>query len=79
MLKRFAVPTSLVMFVALPGPFGPESAEDGARLTLTILHNNDASSMLLNACNGLADFGGGARFKTLVDIERPKASAGPPT
>jgi len=79
MLKRFAVPTSLVMFVALAGPFGPASADDGARLTVAILHNNDASSMLLNACNGLADFGGGARFKTLVDIERPKASVGPTT
>ncbi len=34
--------------------------------TLTILHNNDGESQLLNA-PGQPDFGGAARFKTLVD------------
>ena len=34
---------------------------------LTVLHNNDAESQLINAGSGLEDFGGVARFKTLVD------------
>jgi 5'-nucleotidase len=34
---------------------------------LTILHNNDGESQVVNAGSGLEDFGGAARFKTLVD------------
>jgi 5'-nucleotidase len=34
---------------------------------LTILHNNDGESQLINRGSGLEDFGGVARFKTLVD------------
>ena len=37
---------------------------------LTILHNNDGESQLLNAGSGLEAFGGIARFKTLVDSLR---------
>lgn len=37
---------------------------------LTILHNNDGESQLINAGSGLEDFGGVARFKTLVDSLR---------
>jgi 2',3'-cyclic-nucleotide 2'-phosphodiesterase (5'-nucleotidase family) len=36
-------------------------------LWLTILHNNDGESDLVNLGTGLEDFGGAARFKTLVD------------
>ncbi len=41
-------------------------------LTLTVLHNNDAESQLINA-PGQPDFGGAARFKTLVDQLRDAA------
>jgi len=34
---------------------------------LVVLHNNDAESQLINAGSGLEDFGGVARFKSLVD------------
>lgn len=42
--------------------------------TLTILHNNDGESRLINAGDGpLADFGGVARFATVVDNLRAQA------
>ncbi len=47
----------------------------GAEFTLTILHNNDGESQLINAGSGLEDFGGVARFKTLVDGLRADAAA----
>jgi 5'-nucleotidase len=47
----------------------------GADFSLTILHNNDGESQLINAGSGLEDFGGVARFKTLVDGLRADATA----
>ncbi len=45
---------------------------------LTILHNNDGESQLINAGAGaLADFGGVARFKTLVDQLKAAAATYP--
>lgn len=38
--------------------------------TLTLLHNNDGESQIVNLGSGLEDFGGVARFKALVDRER---------
>lgn len=44
---------------------------------LTILHNNDGESQLLNAGSGLENFGGSARFVTLVNqIRNDRLSAG---
>ena len=43
---------------------------------LTILHNNDGESQLINAGSGLEDFGGVARFKTVVDNLRAEATMG---
>lgn len=43
---------------------------------LTILHNNDGESQIINAGSGLEDFGGVARFKTLVDNLRAEATSG---
>ncbi len=43
--------------------------------TLTILHNNDGESQLINAGSGLQEFGGVARFKTLVDTLRSQGEA----
>jgi 5'-nucleotidase len=45
---------------------------------LTILHNNDGESQLINLGAGLEDFGGVARFKTLVDDLKWDATHGPP-
>lgn len=45
--------------------------------TLTILHNNDGESQLISA-PGNPDFGGVARFATLVDILRHQATTGKP-
>jgi 5'-nucleotidase len=44
---------------------------------LTILHNNDGESQVINAGSGLEDFGGAARFKTLVDQLKWEAIHGP--
>ena len=62
----------LILFVA----FMSMATSLHAQLELTILHNNDAESQLINAGSGaLADFGGVARFKTLVDTLRARADA----
>ncbi len=42
---------------------------------LAILHNNDGESQLVNAGEGLEDFGGVARFKTMVDLKRSSNQA----
>jgi 5'-nucleotidase len=47
-----------------------------ASFMLTILHNNDGESQLINA-PGQPNFGGIARFKTLVDDLKAAALAGP--
>ena len=44
--------------------------------TLTVLHNNDGESQLIDAGSGLEDFGGVARFATLVDELRAEALEG---
>jgi 5'-nucleotidase/UDP-sugar diphosphatase len=44
---------------------------------LTILHNNDGESQVINAGSGLEDFGGAARFKAVVDKLRWEATHGP--
>ena len=47
------------------------------KFTLTLLHNNDGESQLINA-PAQPDFGGVARFKTLVDKLRSEALTVPP-
>jgi 5'-nucleotidase len=44
---------------------------------LTILHNNDGESQLINAGSDLPDFGGAARFATLVQNLRAGARTAP--
>lgn len=58
-----------------PGDAGP-SGPAHSRLVLTVLHNNDGESQLLNAGAGLESFGGIARFKTVVDQLRAQARTG---
>jgi len=45
-----------------------------AQYQLTILHNNDGESQLIDLGTGLEDFGGVARFKTLADQQKTEAS-----
>lgn len=44
-------------------------------ITVTILHNNDGESQLINAGQGIEDFGGIARFATLVNNLRAIAES----
>lgn len=62
-IRFFSAP--LLFSVMLLG--APASA---GSFKLTILHNNDGESQLINAGSGLQEFGGVARFKTLVDTLR---------
>jgi 5'-nucleotidase len=71
---------ALAMLVAVPlAGAGPVAAHPGGTpaFTLTILHNNDGESKLVNA-PGNPDFGGVARFETLVDRLRWRATHGAP-
>jgi 2',3'-cyclic-nucleotide 2'-phosphodiesterase (5'-nucleotidase family) len=54
------------------------SREPRVHVWLTLLHNNDGESRLLNAGEGKEDFGGVAYFKTLVDDLKWEATMGPP-
>ena len=65
----FALAMIAVMLVAAATPASSSMHE----WTLTILHNNDAESQLIDAGSGLEDFGGAARFKTVVAAEEEKA------
>ncbi len=65
-------------------PSDPAAQADAKRgeasYWLTLLHNNDGESELLESSQGSADFGGVARFATLVDKLRDEAdAAGSPT
>ena len=48
-----------------------------SNLVVTIFHNNDGESQLINAGAGIEDFGGIARFATLLGDLRAEADAGP--
>lgn len=45
-------------------------------VVLAVFHNNDGESQLVNAGEGLEDFGGLAKFATLLDNLRAEADAG---
>jgi 2',3'-cyclic-nucleotide 2'-phosphodiesterase (5'-nucleotidase family) len=54
---------------------GSVSAEEHEDVfTLTVLHNNDGESQLVNAGSGIEDFGGVARFATQVRANRQDAA-----
>lgn len=64
----------LQLFIGLPICNGVEAQEESkVRFWLTVLHNNDGESQLINAGAGLEDFGGIARFTTLVKKLRKEA------
>ena len=67
-----------LLFTLTAGPAAAGTKPAG-EFWLTILHNNDGESQLLNAGAGLEDFGGVARFKTLVDDLKSEATTGKPS
>jgi 5'-nucleotidase len=56
---------------------GPPDKPPKVDVWLTVLHNNDGESQLIDLGSGLEDFGGAARFKTLVDDLKWEATHGP--
>jgi 5'-nucleotidase len=55
----------------------PSAQDDKVHFWLTLLHNNDGESQLIDAGTGLEDFGGVARFATLVDDLKQEAKSRP--
>ncbi|MEE4299392.1 MAG: metallophosphoesterase, partial [Pseudomonadales bacterium] len=53
---------------------GTANAGVASNFELVILHHNDGESQLIDAGSGLEDFGGIARFKTVVDNLRAEAA-----
>lgn len=79
-VRRPARPVILLVIATLIAVIGVSPAaaarpENPGAFWLTILHNNDGESQLINA-PGQPDFGGIARFKTLVDRLRFDALQG---
>jgi 2',3'-cyclic-nucleotide 2'-phosphodiesterase (5'-nucleotidase family) len=78
--RRAVLGAALAAALVVPvGAATNAAAQDGANpaFTLTILHNNDGESRLTGA-PGNPDFGGVARFATLVDDLRAEATRGRP-
>ncbi len=68
--NKFNLFLCILIFIAFTGK------NSNAQFKLTILHNNDGESKLINAGTGaLQDFGGVARFKTLLDSLRAQSDA----
>jgi 5'-nucleotidase len=62
------------LLVVIPGAqAAPPDDYGSATYTLTVLHNNDGESQLVNAGSDLEDYGGAARFNALVDTQRAAA------
>lgn len=62
---------------AAPGAPATPAPASGVAFELTLLHNNDGESQLVSA-PGQPDFGGVARFKSVVDQLKAQALAVPP-
>jgi 2',3'-cyclic-nucleotide 2'-phosphodiesterase (5'-nucleotidase family) len=78
LLARAVVAALLALTLGAVGAAAaPDAAADRADFTLTILHNNDGESRLTGA-PGNPDFGGIARFATLIDDLRKDATTGKP-
>lgn len=73
-LLMYVLPLSiLLMGMLAPSVTLAEGRDRDVEFYLTILHNNDGESQVINAGSGLEDFGGAARFKAVVDKLRWEA------
>ena len=81
MKRKFATILVLITILAMAFPtlgMGSAAAEGGrVDFWLTVLHNNDGESQVINAGTDLEDFGGAARFKAVVDELKWEALHGP--
>lgn len=66
----------LLVTLVVPGMALAAPPKPSVHFWLTILHNNDGESQVVNAGSGLEDFGGAARFKAVVDAEKWDATHG---
>ncbi len=74
----YAILVSMLLISMLaPGAALADGPDQDVRFYLTILHNNDGESQVINAGGGLEDFGGAARFKAVVDDLKWEATHGP--
>ncbi len=72
MIKNLSISASkCFLYTALAAlhlmPWTPANAGDDVAFRLTLLHTNDGESQLINAGDGLEDFGGIARFVTRME------------
>ena len=75
--RLMAMVTLVAALVLAAAPSSLAAKPPKVQFWLTVLHNNDGESRLINAGEGaLADFGGIARFKTLVDRLKSQATTG---
>ncbi|HSF86064.1 MAG TPA: bifunctional metallophosphatase/5'-nucleotidase [Acidimicrobiia bacterium] len=72
--RLLALLAALTMLFAVFAAGSASAEEDGGYYTLTVLHNNDGESQLVNAGSGIEDFGGVARFATQVRANRQDAA-----
>ncbi|HEX6422571.1 MAG TPA: 5'-nucleotidase C-terminal domain-containing protein [Acidimicrobiales bacterium] len=73
------VALAMVAAAVLSGATASDATAQGGpddSFTLTILHNNDGESQLVDAGTGLDDFGGVARFATVLKHARVEARQG---
>lgn len=68
---------TISMFLAAGLLAVPALAGDPVDFWLTVLHNNDGESQLIDAGQGRQDFGGAARFATVVTNLRDQARTAP--
>lgn len=66
-LVLLAVLTMLLALLPASAVGAKQDRPPKVDFTLTILHNNDGESQVVDAGSGLEDFGGAARFKAVVD------------
>ncbi len=67
----------VIILVSLGVSVGQAKQPGEVEFWLTVLHNNDGESDLIDLGTGLEDFGGAARFKALVDDLKWSAIHGP--
>ncbi len=71
-LGRIGCTLASIALIAASAP--ADTGKEGSNFKLTVLHNNDGESQLISAGTGvLADFGGVARFATVVNNLRTAA------